>query len=116
MSNILDKIREEEKYNTKDFLNFIEENDLLKDYVKEDFGSLKIGPGEQSFDRLAFYVVRQLNKDLYDEWCSRIREKARQCGSGSSYEYYLAFCMSNRDRLTEALYIINTPDNDKEKK
>ena len=124
MSEISDKIKKAEKYGIEDFLDFIDENKLLKGYVNinnfKDMGATR----EEPFFKLAFNVIRRLEKDKYKEWCSNIEILAMKNLSFSSsspcnnreMEYYLAFCMSDRDKLTQALYAIHCPKKKKVKK
>ena len=77
--SICSEISKVTKLNTKDFLKFIEINNLLKGFVdKRVYENLKdLGPSG-GVKQLALYVVRQLNKDQFDMWCEKIKIEAKQ--------------------------------------
>jgi hypothetical protein len=124
---IRDKIKEAENYGREDFLDFIDKNKLLKGYINireyKNFGPTR----KDIFFEIAFKVIRKLRKPKYDEWCSNIEilakknpgEMARKRGIVSNNRkigYFLAFCISDRDKLTQALYAIHCPKKKKVKK
>ena len=102
--NMLNEIAKASSYGSWEFLQFIGRHNLLKDFIEDINVYLEL-PVETAFDKLAVIVVRQLDKDQYNRWVGNIKLRAKENNS-STFEYYLAFCMSSRSKLLEALYAI----------
>ena len=101
--NMINEITKAEKYDAGRFLSFIEKNNLLKDFIV-NINDYKNLTEKETYDRLAFYIVRQFDKSQHDRWVNNIKIRAKQ--NNADFEYYLAFCMSNKDRFVEALCVI----------
>ena len=100
MDNMLIDI---ENYDNDHFVDFFKKNNLLGKFINnlDEYGKI---PDEQFFTTLSIMIIRQLDKSQHRKWCNRIKTKAKL--NNSDYEYYLLFCISNRDRLTEILHIL----------
>jgi hypothetical protein len=104
--DIIDKIRKADKeYHIRDFLSFIEENKLLSIdlhlYQRMETGEI--------MPALSFFVVMMLTDSQYDRWCYNLKKIAQE--KDRRFEYYLAFYMSDRDKLVEALCAIAYVEN-----
>jgi len=109
-------IKEIQKMNDNDLFNYIKNNNLLDHYIdnldrysEEDIENYMSDDKKINYKNLSCFVVRQLDKDKFNKWIEIIKEWSK--GKDTIYEYefifYLAFAISDREKLEASLLAIN---------